>query len=153
MTSDQIIQLATIGTALAAVFGVAFAVFSHRRQINGSIYLELSDRLHRLLRSVPGDYRSAHLAGKAPEGVDSAQAIVISADFLHVINSAHTLYRCGYFSGKLWKQLKGQCERGLRNPVLRDQWPKLREQFSADPDFIAFVEACQPDAGTGSAPR
>jgi hypothetical protein len=148
MTSDQIIQYATIGTAIAAVFGVAFAMFSHRRQINASIYLELSDRLHRLLRSVPGDYRSAHLAGKEPEGVDSAQAIVIAADFLHVVNSAHTLYRCGYFSGKLWKQLKGQAERGLRNPVLRDHWPKLREQFSQDSDFVGFVEECHAQAGT-----
>lgn len=147
MTSDQIVLLASLGTAVAAVLSVGFAVFSHRREINASIYLELSDRLHQLLRTIPGDFRSAHLSGKQPEAVDGGQAIVIAADFLHVINSAHTLYRSGYFSGKLWKQLKSQAERGLRVPVFNECWPNLREQFSADPGFVAFVEKCRRDAG------
>ena len=148
MTPEQIIQLATIGTAVAAVFGVAFAVFSHRRQINASIYLDLSDRLHRLLQKVPSDYRSAQLSGKQTaeknaEAIEGGHGIILAVDFLHIVNSAHTLYRSGYFSGKLWKQLKTQAEQGLRIPVVDECWPQLRVQFLQNPDFVAFVEECQ----------
>ncbi len=53
MTVGEILQYATIITSGAALFSVGFAVFSHRRQVNAEIYLDLSDRLHKAFRAIP----------------------------------------------------------------------------------------------------
>jgi hypothetical protein len=146
MSLSDFIQYTTLITALAAMFSVAFAVFSHRRQINASIYLDLSDRLHRLLQSVPLEMRTARLAGQEPP-TQSPLSLVVAADFLHLMSSAHTLYRGGYFSGHLWNQLRAQAHRALRTPLFRDCWPQLRGDFASDPSFVAFVEKCQLAGG------
>lgn len=143
MLSSDILQYATLATAVAAVFGVIFAMFSHRRQVNASIYLDLSERLHRLFQSLPVEMRSAHLAGKEPDPSHAAVSLVIVVDFLHLMHSAHTLYKSGYFSGRLWVQLRTQAEQGLQLPLFRQYWPGARREFSGSPAFIAFVEKTQ----------
>jgi hypothetical protein len=148
MNLSELVQYTTLGTALAAIFSVAFAVVSHRREINASIYLDLSDRLHRLLQSLPVEFRSANITGKHPDSV-SDRGLVVVVDFLHLMGSAHTLYISGYFSGRLWKQLRSQAERGLQLPVFRTIWPQIRGEFLASPDFVAFVEKCQTAASRG----
>jgi len=147
MNLNEIIQYSTIGTAAVAVFSVIFAVVSHRRQINASIYLDLSERMHRLLQGIPMELRSAHLAGEARDTLRTAHGMILAADFLHLMSSAHALYTCGYFSGRLWKQLRLQAEHGLRTPIFREHWPQLRKEFIANPAFVTFVEAQFGNAG------
>jgi hypothetical protein len=141
MSPNELILYATLATAIVAVCSVVFTVISHRREINASIYLDLSDRLHRFLQTLPAEVRVARLVGE--DLSDSPAAMTAMADFLHIINAAHTLYAAGYFSGKLWLQLRIQAERGLRLPICRTHWPRMRSDFSRSPGFVAFVEECQ----------
>ena len=144
MNLDEVLRYATVWSLIVASASVAFAVFSHRRQINASIYLDLTQRLHKLYKAVPAERRAAHLTGKRDPNLegDEVSAIIV-ADFLHLMNAAFTLHRTGYFSGRLWRALNDEAQRGLRLPVFRDQWSRAQLEFAHNPDFIKYVERVQ----------
>ena len=83
MRFDEVLQYTTLLTLVVAVFSVAFAVFSHRRQINAAIYLDLSDRLHKLYQSLPVDVRSAYLSNSEPIADRGEITAIIVMDFLN----------------------------------------------------------------------
>lgn len=144
MNLDDLVRYATLWSLIIAAFSVALAVFSHRRQVNASIYLDLTERLHKLYRALPNEIRAAQFAATSEESRgDPDQAAVIVVDFLHLMNAAFTLYRTGYFSGRLWKALDAEAKRGLRLAVFREQWPRTQSAFANNPGFIKYVERLQ----------
>ena len=144
MNLEDVLRYATLWSLIVASVSVAFAIFSHRRQINASIYLDLTQRLHKLYRAIPSERRVAHLAGKRDPDLegDEVSAIIV-ADFLHLMNAAFTLKQTGYFSGRLWQALNKEAERGLRLPVFREQWTRAQLEFTHNPEFLKYVERVQ----------
>ena len=64
MSLDLALRCGTLVSLVIAVFSVGFAVVSHRRQVNATVYLNLTERLHKLYRSLPDEVRAAQLAGR-----------------------------------------------------------------------------------------
>ena len=143
MSFEIFLHYATLWTLIATAISVTIAVVSQRRQVNTTVYLELTGRLHSLYRAIPAEMRIAHLSGADLESAYGDQAAVVTFDFAQLIASAFALYQNGYFSGKLWKLLSHDAERGLRLAVFRATWPKLRPAFSYNPAFIDYVESVQ----------
>lgn len=116
---------------------------SHRRQVNASIYLDLTSRLQKLYQSIPPEMRSSFFAGEvaAPPGI----AVL---DFLNLLHAAFTLYKSGYFSGSLWKALEAEAQHGLRTPLFRSQWPLVREDFHSSPRFVRYIDQVQNKASS-----
>ena len=134
--------------ASLVLFSVGFAVFSHRRQVNAEIYLDLSDRLHKTFRAIPIERRTMSIEAQKSDEIEDARSRAIVLDFLHLMHSAHTLHAHGYFSGGLWAELEAQAERGLHLPVFRAHWPVLRVEFDGSARFVAFVDSIQDVAAT-----
>ena len=114
--------------------------------------LGLSERLHRLFQSLPFEVRSSHLARREPSPAQAELTAIMIVDFLYLMHSAHTLYTSGYFSGRLWKQMRWQAEQALCPPVFRAHLPQVRGEFASSPAFLAFVEVSQ-QADDRSRPR
>jgi hypothetical protein len=64
-------------------------------------------------------------------------------DSLQLIRSAYTLSEAGYFSGRLWSNLRSDAEKGLAKPVFLELWPRMKREFLNDPAFITYVELVQ----------
>lgn len=131
------LALGTVCSLLIATVSVAFAVFSHRRQVNASVYLDLSRQLHELYKRMP---KSSSSSLYMPDA-EATEALVF--DSLQLIRSAYTLSEAGYFSGRLWSNLRSDAEKGLVKPVFRELWPRMKSEFLNDPAFIAYVERVQ----------
>ncbi len=142
MELNSLLQYGTLLTFVVAICSLAFAVRSHRRQTNAAIYLDLSQRLQHLYRSVPLELRATRLAGQIPETQD-ATYMTLLLDFLYLMNSAYTLYEAGLLSGRLWEAIQADMERGLQLPQFRAHWPRLKEEFVCHPGFVQFVDKTQ----------
>jgi hypothetical protein len=141
MDWSSILQGATLLTLVVGICSVAVAVYSNQRQTNAAIYLDLSQRLQELYKSIPNDLRMAQLAGQ--EMAEESIHAVMLMDFLQVIHSSFTLHQAGYLSGALWETLSGDIRHGLKLQPFRLHWPKLRSEFSEHPAFVEYVEAIQ----------
>lgn len=135
---DHSLALGTICSLLIAAGSVAFAVFSHRRQVNASVYLELTRQLHELYKRMP---KSGGADAQHAQRTENTEALVF--DSLQLIRSAFTLSEAGYFSGKLWSNLRADAEKSLKKPVFHELWPKMKTEFLNDPSFIAYVDRVQ----------
>ena len=143
MTLSETLQYVTIITSGAALFGVGFAVFSHRRQVNAEIYLDLSDRLHKTFRAIPIERRTMSAEDQRADAIEDARSRAIVLDFLHLMHSGHTLHAQGYFSGGLRAELETQAKRGLNLEIFRTYWPILRSEFDGSGAFVRFVDSIQ----------
>lgn len=142
MTLQLLLQYGTLWSLIVAAFGVIFAMVTHRRQVNASIFLDLSGRLHKLYQSIPPEMRTPDFTG-TEAGVHSMPAALVIRDFLNLMNAAYTLRKSGYFTGPLWKALEAEAKHGLQLPIFRAQWPFLRQYFTSNPAFIKYVERVQ----------
>ena len=143
MDLNRALQFATLLTLIAAICSVFVAVFTHCRQTNASIYLELTERLQKFYQSVPAGLREAHLSGASPVEASDPSITFALFDFLHLAQSAFTLHETGFLSGKLWLAVKGEMERGLKLPIIVRQWPHLQSEFQSRPSFVRYVERVQ----------
>ncbi|MGI4827274.1 MAG: hypothetical protein ACRYFU_03650 [Janthinobacterium lividum] len=141
---NHLLVIGTFWSLIVATLSVGFAIFSHWRQVNASVYLDLTKQLHDLYKRIPSKN-----SGKERPAIDSQAAETLLLDFLHLMKAAFTLSKSGYFSGRLWRALQNDAKKGLRLPVFRAEWPRLKNEFLHDPAFIAFVdEAQRPDTQT-----
>ena len=136
-----LLQYGTLWSLITAAGSVVFAMVSHRRQVNASIYLDLTSRLQKLYQSIPSEVRSSYFEGD----VGSLPGVAV-LDFLNLLNAAFTLYKSGYFSGPLWKALEAEAQHGLQTPLFRSQWPRLRQDFSSSPRFVHYIDHIQRKA-------
>ena len=86
----------TVCSLLIATVSVAFAVFSHRRQVNASVYLDLSRQLHELYKRMPKSSSS----GLYMPDAEATEALVF--DSLQLIRSAYTCSGRGLSDGPHW---------------------------------------------------
>jgi hypothetical protein len=135
---NQWLAFGTVWSLFVATVSVAFAVLSHRRQVNASVYLDVSKQLHELYKRMPKRPASNT---QAVEVTEATRSLVF--DSLQLIRSAFTLAKAGYFTGPLWKNLRDDAEKALRKPAFRELWPEMRAEFLSDPAYVAYVDRVQ----------
>lgn len=133
-----ILQYGTLWSLITAAGSVVFAMVSHRRQVNASIYLDLTSRLQKLYQSIPQEMRSSYFTAE----VETPPGVAV-LDFLNLLNAAFTLFKSGYFSGPLWKALEAEAQHGLQTPLFRTQWPLVRQDFNSSPQFVQYIDQVQ----------
>lgn len=135
---NQWLAFGTVWSFFVATVSVAFAILSHRRQVNASVYLDVSKQLNEIYKRIPK--RSA-ADSHSLEVTEATRSLVF--DSLQLIRSTHTLAKAGYFTGPLWKNLRDDAEKALRKPAFRELWPEMRAEFLSDPAYVAYVDRVQ----------
>jgi len=135
--SDEIIQLAQLGTIAVGFLGVAVTLRSHRRQMHAQMFIEFSSRFHDVLGAMP---LQIWMTGDAVEAVpQSGELTRCCLQCFHMMAGLYFLHKGGYVSKELWRPVQGVIKRAMQSSVLQHEWSVLESIFSHNPDFCHYV--------------
>jgi hypothetical protein len=143
MNVQQLIQYATLVSALVGSLGLAVAFFIHREQVKTQIFLALSARYDELLHSSSaGVWMSA-----PPEGTVIAERtheVTISAlRFCTLVSLTYFLFLDRHIPKRMWHLMLRSAERRMRSPWFVHEWEHLRSEFESFPEFVELVTSVQ----------
>ena len=58
---------------------------------------------------------------------------------LQLVFEVHALRRHGYVETRIWRVWEPDLNRLLTSPLVRREWPRLEQEFSTHPKFVAWV--------------
>src|SRR5689334_3576994 len=151
MNSQNLIQLAQLGTILIGLLSIAVSLRSHRRQMHAQLFIEFSSRLHDVLGSMPAE---AWVAGDAPEAVPAASGQLTRSclQCFHVIAALFFLRKGGYVPRTLWTTWQRGIKRTMQGPVLRREWAAAESVFSHNVEFCRYMRRLV-DAEAAASPK
>ena len=133
MDIEQIVQLATLVSALIAAIGLIVGIVVYRRQSNAQVFLEYTKRYAQVMDRFPGDARKAKLdldAAPPPESEDLTYAALC---YLNLCSEEYYLCKTGYLSKAIWRIWEDELKRTLRSPLFRREWIKVKRESSRIP--------------------
>jgi len=140
MSTQVVVQYATLVSLGVGVLGLATAVLIHRQQVTTQIFLELSARYDALLHSFPvGVWTSAE--GQLPASTDGLTTSVLR--YCSLVSFGYFLFQRRSIPKKMWELMLPSFERTLRSPLFLREWRTVRSEFESFPDFLAFVTSIQ----------
>ena len=134
--------LTTLGLFLTAA-SILFGVYVFRRQMNAQPFLEYTKRYEEVMRSYPGDLRSARLHTDGEPPPESTELTAVVLKYLNLCSEEFYLWKRGYLSTDIWRIWEGEMLRTMASPLYRREWPKLRAEFAAYDEFASYVESAQ----------
>jgi hypothetical protein len=66
--------------------------------------------------------------------------------YLNLCSEEFYLCRCGYLAREVWDIWEAELDRTLWSPIVRREWPELKREFAAYPEFAAYVDERQGEA-------
>lgn len=140
MSTQVLVQYATLVSLGVGVLGLATAVLIHRQQVTTQIFLELSARYDALLNTSPvGLWTSPE--GQLPAATGELTISVLR--YFSLVSFSYFLFQRRSIPKKMWELMLPSFERTLRSPLLLREWRTVRSEFESFPDFLAFVTSIQ----------
>lgn len=143
MYIENIIQYATLFSALIGSLGLAVAFFIHREQVKTQIFLALSARYDELLHSSStGVWMSVPLEGAVlPERTH--EVTVAALRFCTLVSLTYFLFLDRRIPKRMWHLMLRSAERKMRTRWFVREWQHLRSEFESFPEFVELVASVQ----------
>ena len=140
MSTQVVVQYATLVSLGIGVLGLALAVLIHRQQVTTQILLELSARYDALLNTAPvGLWTSPEGQLPAPTG----ELTVSVLRYCSLVSFCYFLFQQRRIPKKMWELMLPSIERTLCGALLVREWKTVRSEFQSFPDFSALVASIQ----------
>jgi len=112
MSTQVMIQYATLISLAIGMLGLGLAVSIHRQQITTQIFLELSARFDALLNTLPiSVWRSTE--GQLPAQTDELAVSVFR--YFSLVSFGYFLFQQGRIPKNMWELMRPSVERTIRN--------------------------------------
>lgn len=131
------IAIVSLGLIAAGLF---WSVFVHKQQMNAQLFLEFTRRYEAVSRSIvdaSGDVVDIHDVSPEPSRALTAGV----CQLLNLYSEEFYLYQRKYLDHKIWTIWEEEIRSSLSAPLMRREWPSLRQKFDSFPKFQAFVDA------------
>lgn len=137
---ESVVQIGTlISTALTAA-GLFVGVYVYRRQMNAQLFLDFTRRYDSIMQSFPGASHGARLRLDVDLPQESPELSAAILRYLNLCSEEFYLWRRGYLAKDIWRIWERELEATLVSPLLRREWPTLRDEFGAFSEFSKYVE-------------
>jgi hypothetical protein len=135
--------IAAVSSAAAAVFGVAHAARTFRRNAELQAFLVLTDRYESIMNELPP---SARASFDWPDDVDPDMAIRMR--YLNLCSEEYYLKERELLSERVWGIWEREMCFTLSAPPYVSAWEACSEHFASYPEFSAFVSDAQSRGAT-----
>lgn len=143
MSVELLVQIASLGALVVAIWGLIQNSRVHKRQSNAQIFLEYTARYERIMADYPAGALVARLdTGEALPESSAALSLVVLR-YLNLSSEEYYLWRKGYLSTDVWTIWEAELRRMLRSPLLVREWAALRSEFESYPEFVWYVDKVQ----------
>ena len=142
---EHILRLVTLASVIVAAAAVYIALRNHSRQLAAQIFIAYSDRLQKLRRMLAIDANVYRVSWSVGDALSVAERHALLEAF-YLVFEFYELRRHNYITAEIWQICAPDIKRLLCTPVVRGEWPKLREEFIIHPSFVAWIEAHQQEA-------
>jgi hypothetical protein len=140
MSSQVIIQYATLISLVVGILGLATAVSINRQQVTTQIFLELSARYDALLNTFPvGVWTSTEAQLPAP--TDELTVSVLR--YCSLVSFSYYLFQVRRIPKKMWALMLPSVARRLRSPLFVREWKAVKSEFESFPDFLDLIMSIQ----------
>jgi len=129
-------------SVLVAVVGLWRAAALYKRQTNAQILLTCSERYDTVIAACPAAVWLGRLDAANPPPSSAAGTMAILR-YLNLLCLEYYLWNQKHFSEMEWINWRAMLETNLRSPLLRREWPNLRQDFVADSAFTEYVDSVQ----------
>jgi len=143
MSLALIIQIGTLVSVVVGICSLIFGAMIYKRQSNAQIFLEYTRRYESIMESFPTNsiFTRLNSEGEPPEENEKLTLSVLK--YLNLCSEEFYLCKRKYLSQDVWQIWEGELKRTLSSPLYCREWPKLRREFEAYPDFLKYVEDIQ----------
>ena len=145
------IELATqIGSLLSVLLGIYLGIRTYKRQSNAQIFIEYTGRYEKIMEFFPPQAISVRLdsAGSPPE--ESQELTLAALKYINLCSEEFYLYTRKYLKKEVWLIWEEELKRTLSSPLYCREWPKLKVEFEAFPEFLTYVENIQKECAANN---
>ncbi|KUR79012.1 hypothetical protein AQZ49_06240 [Novosphingobium sp. FSW06-99] len=129
----------TTGSVFVGASAVYAAVHNHNRQLNAQIFLNYSDRLQVIRRSMRSDLM---LTRQTATPDDQPQDIPVGAlETLHLIFELFELKDQGYVTQKTWTVWSRDINRFLASPIIQLGRDQIAQEFDGHTHFMDWIDS------------
>ncbi len=143
MTLELIIQFGTLVSVAVGLWGLIFGVKTYKRQSNAQIFLEYTGRYERVMESFPAKAMSSRLSSEGEPPEESEMLTLAVLKYLNLCSEEFYLWKKKYLSKDIWQIWEAELKRTLSSPLYCREWPKIRVEFEAFPEFLKYIEEIQ----------
>jgi len=125
---------------LIAAASLFFGIYIYRKQTNIQIFLDFTKRYEGIMDSFPNDtvfYRLSTDMEPPPESKELTLAVL---KYLNLCSEEYYLMEEKLLSKKLWNIWKDELENILQSKLVRREWPKIKNEYSAYKEFQMYVD-------------
>jgi hypothetical protein len=134
---------ATLLLVAVTAVGIVFAFVFYRRQCNAQAFLEYTKRYADIMNSFPPEGRKARLDVFGNPPPESEELSLSVLRYLNLCSEEFYLCKKSYLSIDVWRIWEAELKRTLGSTLVVREWKKLRQEFQAYPEFLAYVELSQ----------
>jgi hypothetical protein len=142
---DHILRLVTLASVIVGATAVYIALRNHSRQLAAQIFIVYTERIHKLRRMLAIDANVYRVSWSVEDTLPDAERHVLLEAF-YLVFEFYELRRSNYITAEIWAIWAPDIKRMLCTPIVRGEWPRLREEFIIHPSFVAWIEAHQQEA-------
>jgi hypothetical protein len=142
---DHILKLVTLASVIVGATAIYIALRNHSRQLGAQIFIAYTDRLLKLRRMLTIEADVYRLSWAAEEALTVAERHALLEAF-YLVFEFYELRRHSYITAEIWGIWAPDIKPLLCTPIVRSEWPRLREEFIIHPKFVTWIEDGQQDA-------
>jgi hypothetical protein len=140
-----IVQLATIASVLVTAFTIWHNGKANRRQMNAQLFTTYSARYEAIMSTFPNTAFRVRLNSNTALPPESEELTICILKYLNLSSEEFYLWQSKYIDDAVWKIWQYEIQRTLACPLTLREWPKIQDEFTSYPEFLAFVKEAQKD--------
>jgi hypothetical protein len=134
---DIILKCVTIWSVMVGAIAVYIALRNNSRQLGAQIFLNYSDRIHKLRQTIPLDVDVSKPLDDIREPSHDVRRAISAMYYL--IFEFYSLRKHGYVANAIWAIWELDIVRLLNTMAFREEWASIRQHFEIHPDFVRWV--------------
>jgi hypothetical protein len=150
MNIELVIQIGTLISVGVGICGLVFGIRTYKRQSNAQIFIEYTGRYEKIMESFPPQAISARLDSEGSPPEESQELTLAALKYLNLCSEEFYLCKRKYLSKDVWLIWEVELKKTLSSPLYCREWPKLKVEFEAFPEFLAYIENIQKECAANN---
>lgn len=150
MNIELAIQIATLISVVVGIIGLVFGFRIYKRQSNAQIFIEYTGRYEKIMESFPFQAISVRLNSEGSPPEESQKLTLAVLKYLNLCSEEFYLFKKKYLSKDVWLIWEAELKRTLSSPLYCREWPKLKVEFEAFPEFLIYIENIQMECAANN---
>ena len=149
MDVNDLIQLATLISVLAAVIGLWISIRAYKTQVSAQVMLAYTARVDELMRALPRGVSAPHVFPDNAISEPNDELRVGILRCFHHVAQIHYFSRKHYIPRDIWRRANKVFDHMLGSPIFVREWKRVAPMFEGDRAFCRYVERVQRTASAG----